>query len=306
MKKVLFTFFLILAVVSLFSTTLTVGSGEGEYSTIKEAIDAAVDGDTVFIKAGTYDEKLDLRKSIEIIGEDKTTTIINNTDEKPTFNIYKAQDFVMKNLTLKAVKISLQITKGKGIIENVNIMVNKYGALISSGDLEFNNCNFYTLEEANDYEKAVLKTTGLMVYGETELNITNSNFKQLNYGLYFSFNGYANIKSSIFTSNNNSIWVSRDGFFVIQNNNFIHNFEEAIGLTGDGTLTISENTFSENLKRDIILSIPDCGACGCSSSKFTGSATGENNSSDKSDIADSICPVDYWPEYFMSFAGSVE
>lgn len=306
MKKVLLTFILIFAVVSLFSTTLTVGSGEGEYATIREAIDAAVDGDTVFIKAGTYDEKLDLRKSIEVIGEDKATTIINNTNEKPTFNIYKAEDFVIKNLTLKAVKISLQITKGKGIIENLDIKVDKYGALISSGEIEFNSCNFYTLEDADEYEKAVKKTTGLMVYGQTELDITNSNFKQLNYGLYFSFNGYANIKSSKFTSNNNSIWVSRDGLLVIQKNDFIHNFEEAIGLTGDGTLTISENTFSENQKRDLILSIPDCGACGCSSSKFTGSATGENNSSDKTDISDSICPVDYWPENFMSVIESVE
>ncbi|MDK2951492.1 MAG: hypothetical protein PWQ77_1157, partial [Kosmotogales bacterium] len=44
MKKVLFTIFLILLAAISFSTTLTVGTGEGEYPTIKEAVDVAVDG----------------------------------------------------------------------------------------------------------------------------------------------------------------------------------------------------------------------------------------------------------------------
>jgi nitrous oxidase accessory protein NosD len=300
MKKVLFTIFLILLAAISFSTTLTVGTGEGEYPTIKEAVDAAVDGDTVFIKEGTYNEKLDLRKSIEIVGENVENTIINNTEEKPTFNVYKAKDFVIKNLTLKAEKISLQITKGVGVVENVKIMIKKYGALISSGEIDFNNCYFYTLENSDDYESAVKKTTGLMVYGQCELNISNSTFKQCNYGLYFSFSGFANIKDSSFISDNNAIWVAREGQFIILGNNFIHNFDEAIGLTGEGKLTISENTFSENVKRDVILSIPDCGACGCSSSKFTGVASGANNVSDKVVLSDSICPVDYWPEDFMN------
>ena len=47
-----------------------------DYSSIQEAINAATDGDTVFVKRGTYDETLVLNKTISLIGEDRDTTII--------------------------------------------------------------------------------------------------------------------------------------------------------------------------------------------------------------------------------------
>ena len=52
------------------------GSGPGNYSKIQDAIDNASDGDTVFVFNGTYYGYVILNKSINLIGEDKNTTII--------------------------------------------------------------------------------------------------------------------------------------------------------------------------------------------------------------------------------------
>jgi len=53
------------------------GGGPGNYSNIQDAIDNASSGDTVFVFSGEYHENVSINKSINLFGEDKTTTIIN-------------------------------------------------------------------------------------------------------------------------------------------------------------------------------------------------------------------------------------
>jgi len=53
------------------------GDGPGNYSKIQEAIDNASKGDTIFVFNGTYYENVDVNKHINLIGEDKTNTIID-------------------------------------------------------------------------------------------------------------------------------------------------------------------------------------------------------------------------------------
>ena len=48
----------------------------GQYPTIQSAIDAAKAGDTVLVKAGTYDEKLKFKEGIVLRGESRETTVI--------------------------------------------------------------------------------------------------------------------------------------------------------------------------------------------------------------------------------------
>lgn len=55
------------------------GDGPGNYSTIKEAIQNATDGDTVYVYSGTYviDDFILIDVSIRLIGENKETTVVS-------------------------------------------------------------------------------------------------------------------------------------------------------------------------------------------------------------------------------------
>ena len=53
------------------------GSGPGNYSSIQKAIDAANDGDTVYVFPGAYFENVIVNKSITLMGADKNTTIVD-------------------------------------------------------------------------------------------------------------------------------------------------------------------------------------------------------------------------------------
>jgi len=53
-----------------------------DYSSIQDAINAADDGDTILVKRGTYRERsLVINKTISLIGEDVSNTIIKNIDD---------------------------------------------------------------------------------------------------------------------------------------------------------------------------------------------------------------------------------
>jgi alkylation response protein AidB-like acyl-CoA dehydrogenase len=54
------------------------GNGAGNYSKIQDAIDNATDGETVFVfnDSSPYYERVTVRKSIRLIGENQRTTVI--------------------------------------------------------------------------------------------------------------------------------------------------------------------------------------------------------------------------------------
>lgn len=54
------------------------GSGPGNYSNIPEAMENATNGDTIYVYSGIYGT-LTIRKSLNIIGENKYTTILNGS-----------------------------------------------------------------------------------------------------------------------------------------------------------------------------------------------------------------------------------
>jgi parallel beta-helix repeat protein len=64
------------------------GINPGNYSTIQEGVDAASPGDTVYVYNGTYYENVWVVKTINLIGENKTTTIINGSGSGQVLEIF--------------------------------------------------------------------------------------------------------------------------------------------------------------------------------------------------------------------------
>jgi len=63
--------------ISIGKTLYVGGTGPDNYTSIQDAINDASDGDTVFVFNGIYYENVEVDKSINLIGENKFTTIID-------------------------------------------------------------------------------------------------------------------------------------------------------------------------------------------------------------------------------------
>ena len=57
-------------------------NGNGEYTSIQEAINYAAPGSTIYVKNGEYPEIIQIKKTIQLIGEDKNNTLINPISEE--------------------------------------------------------------------------------------------------------------------------------------------------------------------------------------------------------------------------------
>jgi parallel beta-helix repeat protein len=70
------------------------------YPTIQEAINDANGGDTIFVRNGTYSEHLYINKSIALVGENRSTTIIDGDETGTVVAVYA--DFVtVKGFTVQ-------------------------------------------------------------------------------------------------------------------------------------------------------------------------------------------------------------
>jgi len=69
--------------------------GTVAYTNIQDAIDAANSGDTVYVYSGIYNENIDVNKTINLIGEDKNTTIIDGNGNGDV--LYISADYVNIN-----------------------------------------------------------------------------------------------------------------------------------------------------------------------------------------------------------------
>lgn len=70
---------LVFCVVPKISATQTLYVSPTQYTTIQAAINAANSGDTIQVASGVYDESIILNKSVSLIGENPSNTIIDSS-----------------------------------------------------------------------------------------------------------------------------------------------------------------------------------------------------------------------------------
>jgi len=137
------------------SKTLYVGgSGPGNYSRVQDAIDNATNGDTVFVFVRTYPyfENLIIDKSINLIGEDKYSTVIDGNNQGNTIIIehdnVQVTGFTISNGNETAGILGwyiagIRITASHVDIKNNIITNNRIGVFIkNSKNLEIENNSF--------------------------------------------------------------------------------------------------------------------------------------------------------------------
>ncbi len=203
------------------------GTGGGNYSSIQDAIDNASNGDTVFVfdDSSPYYENIFVDKSINLIGEDRNTTIIDGSGIKDVVSISNW-----------GVNISGFKIRNSGNISNAGINIRSSNNIISGNIISPN--NFY----------------GINIYSSSS-NIISGNTISLNnlYAIFLSFSSNNIISGNTISSNNDSgIYLSSSSNNTISGNNISSNSEYGLVFGSSSNNTISGNNISSNSKPGII------------------------------------------------------
>ncbi len=235
-----------LLTISSGNTLYVGGTGPNNYTSIQDAIDDANPGDTVFVfgHISPYYENLIVNKSINLIGENKTTTIISGNEEGEYVvcifaNGVKMSGFTISDsggVSLPYVVAGLYInsrftTITDNIIKNNDAGVGlKYASTnnISGNDI-FDNFFGMKLESSsqnlikgNNFTNNNRWYSIYLSAGFSGPNLDNTiienTFKSSNYAIYCGYGGNNNfISRNYFLSNNNGVFLQGSKNFISDN-----------------------------------------------------------------------------------------
>ena len=225
--------------ISKVNTLYVGGSGEGNYTTIQSAINHAYDGDTVFVydEGSPYYEHLIVNKSINLIGEDKNTTVIDGSGSKDVVCIYSRVN--MSGFTIQNSghdKSGILVFSSYSIIKGNIISNNDNGIYL----LDYNNNNITSNNISNNSIGIVLFFSN----NNTIIGNNNSNNRGM-YGMIFYYSNNNTIIGNII-SKNDGIFLYYSNSNNIIGNNIILNKESGIALFFSNNNTIMGNNNSNN------------------------------------------------------------
>lgn len=198
-----------------------------DYNKIQNAINAASNGDTIYIYNGTYYENIIINKSINLIGEDKNTTILDGG----------RKDNVIKITANGVVVTGFTVQKSISTIENMINIAPKAGINISSNNntitdnLLINNSYGMTLFHAsnNMISKNIISDDdhcGIYMSNSQNNIITNNIIKNNYYngiGIYDKSNTNTITENTLMNNNNCGIKIRLSSNNNITDNNLIGN-----------------------------------------------------------------------------------
>ncbi len=200
------------------------GSGPGNYTRIRDAIDNASEGDTVYVFHGTYNESLAISKSLTILGEDKNTTIIDGQHERTSI------------VQLKTCNIYFS---GFSLIHS-SFYTNGFGLSISS-DSSYNIVTNNIIAENQGF------WGGIFIEGDTNQINNNTLRSNSGRGILISYTATNNIISENDISGSpRGIWVSSCRDNIITKNHIHNNSWQGIWLAATKGNEISDNTIENN------------------------------------------------------------
>ncbi len=241
------------------------GSGEGNYTSIQDAIDNASSGDTVFVydDSSPYYEYLLINKTIYLIGENKYTTIIDAQHEDDTVEIYDADNCLIEGFTIQNCMDSgteyqlavVEIFRSDYVIIRDNILTIGDTPM---GDwtcaVELDNCMYCKIQDNTMFEDDYKgSTVGVVLHdGSSHNTISGNDISNYTDGVHTSrintnlHNNYNIISGNHIHHNLCGIDISGDTYNEIMNNRIEYN--EAMGIRNveAHNTTISGNIIAYN------------------------------------------------------------
>ncbi len=195
-------------------------NGDGDYTTIQEAIDNAPEGSTVYVKKGYYNEIINIKKELSLIGEDKANTVINPISEKNKYAIrLGAPGSIIKNFSITngapgLYTTGIRISASKTEIHNCNIYDTPVGIASWNSDGIIDNCKFWGCEDEG------IALIGNSLSGCNRNKITNCIFYENCDGIELQYSSNNTISNCEFYKNTHT---GIDAIASSNNNNTISN-----------------------------------------------------------------------------------
>jgi len=231
-------------------------NGNGEYTSIQEAINYATAGSTIYIKKGEYPEIIQIKKTITLIGEDKDSTLINPISEENKYSIYVgAPNIKIKNIGITNEAIGLysqgiKISSKNTEIDNCKIFNTPVGIAIWTNENKINNSVFYGC-----------KDEGIALLGSIDNPCNNNLISNCIFynncdGIELQYSSYNKILNCKFYNNTHTgidAIASDNNENIISNCEIINNRVNGIYLSSSYNNKIIDCYIKDNSGGDIIM-----------------------------------------------------
>jgi parallel beta-helix repeat protein len=183
-----------------------------DFSTIQEAVDAASEGDTVFVKRGTYNESVCIDQPISLVGEDPATTKIVGE--------YQLNGTVV-------------------LIRHNNVSVTGFTVQPSAYSFSRKGIHLLHVSHCSLVDNVILNNgVGVWLYGSSENNITGNTVDgpvERSYGILAEYSPNNWIFDNIVTENYYGIRLESDGNSVC-GNTIVSNSKKGITIRSNNNI----------------------------------------------------------------------
>jgi parallel beta-helix repeat protein len=202
-----------------------------KYASIQEAVDNATEGSTLYVSSGLYYENLLINKSINLVGENRETAIIDGMSNGTV--VYIGSD----NVSVSDFKLEYSGCSCSDY----------YGVDVGSGrkNISIVNNNIFS------------DSTGILIRKGQDIVITRNNITHSrDYSIVVEDSIGVQIRGNGVTDNLNQIDVSNSTQIVIVNNNLLNN-GNGIAFTNSNNNTLAGNVIASNSLYGLYISQSD-------------------------------------------------
>ena len=229
------------------------GGGPGNFTRIQDAIDNASAGDTVFVydDAAPYVENIVVDVSISLVGEQKSSTIINGSTNASGENMtdwfgvwITADNVTVRGFTVQGCNLSgVFLSSNHSTISDTIVSQNKNNG-ITIGCLNVSqpyNCRENTLRNCL-IEQNLL---GLHVSGQNNI-ITGNVISQNDLGITVMFSLNSNISHNQITQDTNGVYLAGSYRTVLYRNNISYNDRGIYAMMTSADRILQNNFIGNN------------------------------------------------------------